>query len=130
MSGRLCCTPCRSTSPMINSQSCGSGCPALFLSNSSSQRRLYAVCEGKFGLHADSRDAFGPDEINEQPIPEDRAHQDANGVKDNSTFQTLHVRWRGRMKRDTNPQPQAGQRQQDKDRDETTQPLHAGRKSD
>src|SRR5580765_4708137 len=28
-----CCTPCRLTSPMINSHSCGSGCPALFPSN-------------------------------------------------------------------------------------------------
>jgi hypothetical protein len=28
-----CCTPCRLTSPMINSHSCGSGCAAFFLSN-------------------------------------------------------------------------------------------------
>ena len=52
------------------------------------QSRLYAVCEGKFGLHADGREAFGPDEIDEQPIPEDRAHQDADGVEDDSTVQS------------------------------------------
>ena len=53
------------------------------------QRSLYTVRESKFGLHADSRDTFGPDEVNEQPIPEDGAHQDADGVKDNSRFQRL-----------------------------------------
>ena len=83
------------------------------------QSRLYAVCEGKFGLHADGRDAFGPDEIDEQPIPDDRAHEDADGVEDDSTVQRLHVRRRGRMKRDTNRQPQAGQRNQQKNKDET-----------
>src|SRR5580698_2653784 len=34
-----CCTPCRLTSPMINSHSCGSGCTAFFLSNCSSRSR-------------------------------------------------------------------------------------------
>jgi len=33
--------------------------------------------EGKFGLHADGRDAFDPDEINEQAIPKARACKDA-----------------------------------------------------
>jgi hypothetical protein len=68
------------------------------------------VCEGKFGLHADGREAFGLDENDEQPIPEKRAREDADGVKDDSTMQRLHVRRRGRMKGDTNRQPQAGQK--------------------
>jgi hypothetical protein len=29
------------------------------------ERRLDAVCEGQFSLHADGREAFGPDEIDQ-----------------------------------------------------------------
>lgn len=92
------------------------------------QSRLYAVREGKFGLHADGRDAFGQEDIDEHPIPDDRAHEDADGVEDDSTVHRLQVRRRGRMKGDTNRQPQAGRRNQQKNRDET-KPPHAGRKN-
>ena len=47
--------------------------------------------------HADGREAFGPDEIDEQPIPDGRPHQDADGVEDDSTVHHLQVRRRGRM---------------------------------
>src|SRR2546427_4660291 len=72
--------------------------------------------------------AFGPDEIDEQPIPDGRAHQDADGVEDDSTVHRLQVRRRRRMKGDSNRQPQSGPRNQQKNRDETS-PPHAGRKN-
>src|ERR1700727_500889 len=55
------------------------------------QSRLYDVCEGPFGLDADGGEAFGPDEIDEQSIPDYRAHQDADGVEDDSTMHRLEV---------------------------------------
>jgi len=76
------------------------------------QSRLYAVREGQFGLHADGREAFGPDEIDQQSISESRARQDADGVKDDSPLHRLQIRRCGRMKRHANPQPQARQRHQ------------------
>ena len=86
------------------------------------------MCEGKLGLDADGRQAFGSDEINEQPIPDARAHQAADGVEDDSTVHRLQVRRRGRMKGHSNRQPQAGPRNQQKNRDKTS-PPHAGRKN-
>jgi hypothetical protein len=58
------------------------------------QRRLNAVRERQFGLHADGRDAFGEDEGKKPSISDDGARQDANGIEHDSTFQRVRQRRR------------------------------------